>query len=512
MSFSASFAKLLVWLNFLWTVFLIYDARGQVDPPPKFRQLGLLCHNIPALFLLGTTLAAQRSDDKFLVWFIALMAFRYWRTLVSIYFWFQHELAVATPGFKINSGDCTVVVPTVDPAGNKSHGEMVAAILVNRPAKLIISTNTAKAEQQVKSTVLSIRSAVEAGTTTYQKQHGLGACKVVTKIEVLNADVSHKRQQVVRAFSTINTNILVMVDDSAIWHPHFLQATLPAFQSEKVGFVGTRKWVKRLPQPRDPNLNVFAGIWQQYVAGFWNTIGGAYLIRHNFETRATNASDGGVFCVSGRSSLIRTKIVKDDKFTQAFTNEYIFRLGKYFPGWGPVAADDDVFLTRWVINHGYDIKMQFSKEATMTTTLGTYPLKFPDQCKRWSRSGFRQIPIQLFVDRTVWWKWPLTVWTTNFPWLYNAALVWDTLAVYTFTHSQLYAHSTHRTALLCSLVVFIWLTKLVKTMAWFWAHPVDFVLYFIIPAYPLFVYWHSLLKIYTAFTFWDRAWSGRKLK
>jgi hypothetical protein len=45
-----------------------------------------------------------------------------------------------------------------------------------------------------------------------------------------------------------------------------------------------------------------------------------------------------------------------------------------------------------------------------------------------------------------------------------------------------------------------------------WTYPVDFLLYFVIPAYPMFAYWHSLLKIFTAFTFWDLAWSGRKLK
>jgi hypothetical protein len=39
----------------------------------------------------------------------------------------------------------------------------------------------------------------------------------------------------------------------------------------------------------------------------------------------------------------------------------------------------------------------------------------------------------------------------------------------------------------------------------------DFLLYFVIPAYPLFAYAHSILKFYTAFTFWDLTWSGRKL-
>jgi hypothetical protein len=210
--------------------------------------------------------------------------------------------------------------------------------------------------------------------------------------------------------------------------------------------------------------------------------------------------------------LIRTAIVKNKDFEHAFTNEYILRFGDRFPGWGPVTADDDNFMTRWVVNHGWDIKIQSTKEATMTTILGLYPLKFPDQCRRWSRTTFRQNPMALFVDREVWWKWPVTVWTTKFPWLYNAALFWDGLAVYTLTRTDMYAQSSHRVAMLCALVGFIWISKLVKTIPWFWAYPMDFFLYFVIPAYPLFAYWHSLLKVYTAFTFWDLVWSGRKLK
>jgi cellulose synthase/poly-beta-1,6-N-acetylglucosamine synthase-like glycosyltransferase len=316
---------------------------------------------------------------------------------------------------------------------------------------------------------------------------------VTTEILVLNANVSNKRQQVVHAFSSVETDILIMVDDTAVWHPRFLHAALPAFQADKVGFVGTRKWVKRVRSPRDLTEGFFTGLWKQYVAGFWNTV-------------------GALFCVSGRTSLIRTAIVKNKDFEHAFTNEYILRFGDRFPGWGPVTADDDNFMTRWVVNHGWDIKIQSTKEATMTTILGLYPLKFPDQCRRWSRTTFRQNPMALFVDREVWWKWPVTVWTTKFPWLYNAALFWDGLAVYTLTRTDMYAQSSHRVAMLCALVGFIWISKLVKTIPWFWAYPMDFFLYFVIPAYPLFAYWRSLLKVYTAFTFWDLAWSGRKLK
>lgn len=506
-----TFAIIVLGCTILWTIFLVYDVRQRPNAPSFISSLGLLCHAIPATFLLGTAITAQIVEDTALVWFISLFIFRYWRTIVNIWYWFHYKIAVAPPNFKISSANCTVIVPTVGPGGNLVYDQMVASILLNRPARLIFSTNTESVTEQVKAALPAILTDIKAGSTTYQKQHGLGPMVVTTDIQVLNAQISNKRQQVVHAFQNVETEILVMVDDTAVWHPHFLKATLPAFGSDKVGFVGTRKWVKRLPRPYDPKENLLVGFWKRYKAGFWNTIGGLYLIRHNFEIRATNAADGGVFCVSGRSSLIRTQIVKNKRFADAFLNEYVLRLGDYFPGWGPVTADDDVFLTRWVINNGFDIKIQSSQEATMTTVLGQYPLKFPDQCKRWSRTTFRQNPVALFVDRTVWWKWPLTVWTTHFPWMYNAALVWDSLAVYTLTQTNVYAESSRRTAILGGLIMFIWTSKLVKTIPWFWAYPTDFLLYFVIPAYPLFAYWHSLLKIWTAFTFWDLAWSGRKL-
>jgi cellulose synthase/poly-beta-1,6-N-acetylglucosamine synthase-like glycosyltransferase len=498
-------ALLLLCASLLWTMFLIDDVRRRLHPPSTLRQVCLLYHNIPAMFLLGTTLVAESAEDTALVWFVALIIFRYWRTLVNIWFWFQYELAVATPGFNITPRDCTVIVPTVGPGDTESYNEMLASILVNQPARLAFSTNTTSAAKQVEAALPAVLTQIRAGTTAYQKQHGLPALEPSTEILVLNAQVSDKRRQVVHGFSNVKTKILVMADDTAVWNPRFLQATLPAFQSEKVGFVGSQKWVKRVRHPRDKTASLFVSLWKQYIAGFWNTMGALYLIRHNFEIRATNAADGGVFCVSGRTSLIRTDIVLNTRFTNAFLNEYVFC-------WGPMMVDDDNFITRWVINHGFDVKMQSSEEATMTTTLGTLPLKFRNQCKRWSRTTFRQNPIALFVDRTVWWKWPLTCWTTLFPWMYNAALIWDTLAVYTLAKTKLYEQSSCRATMLCSLVMFIWLTKLVKTIPWFYAYPRDFLLYFIIPAYPLFVYWHSLLKIYTALTFWDLSWSGRELK
>jgi hypothetical protein len=87
----------------------------------------------------------------------------------------------------------------------------------------------------------------------------------------------------------------------------------------------------------------------------------------------------------------------------------------------------------------------------------------------------------------------------------------DSLAIFTLTQINMYTTSPYRTAMLCGLVLFIWTTKLVKTIPWFWKYPMDFFLYFVIPAYLAFVYYHICLKACTAITFWDLTWSDRKL-
>ncbi|KAF2247242.1 glycosyltransferase family 2 protein [Trematosphaeria pertusa] len=494
-----------------WVIFLVYDARRGPYQPSFLSSLKLFGHMIPTMLLFATVKVVEHHNDNILVWFIALVAFRYWRTVVNIWFWFQYQPALPNLDLKLSHADCTVILPTVGPEGNPAFAETVSAILFNRPSRLIFATNSEDAAKQVEAALPPILSALETGKSDYQREWRLKATEVSTDIAVTNAKVSNKRRQVVNAFDMVETAITIMVDDTAVWHPQFLEGTLPAFGSDKVGFVGTSKWVKRLPRVGDPNATWLRNLWKKYWSGFWNTMGALYLIRHNFEIRATNAADGGVFCVSGRTSLIRTCIVADYGFQYAFLNEFVLRLGERFRGFGPIVADDDNFLTRWIINHGWDVKIQCSKEATITTPLGKYP-KFVQQCQRWSRTTFRQNPIALFADRTIWWKWPLTVWTTYFPWMYNAALFWDVLMVYALMHTNLYQNSEHRIALLYGFAGFIYSTKLVKTAPWFWQHPGDFFLYFFpIPAYPLFAYYHSLLKIWTALTFWDLSWSGRKL-
>ena len=499
-----------------WVLFLIHDFRKKVESPPLITCLILFGHLWLAVLFLATSKVAENHRDPWLIYFGFLIVFRYIKTVTNVFFWFRYKPATAINGNTPVTKDCTVIVPTVGPKGNASFEEMVAGILYNKPMRLIFSANTPEAEEDLKEYIPSIKKKFINGETGYQLERGFPGFNLETECFVVNANISNKREQVVFALQHVDTPIVVFADDTACWHPSFLNATLPSFTVPKVAFVGTRKWVKRLPRPSpDPDLPWYMNLWARYTFGFWNTIGALYLLRHNFEARATSAADGGIFCVSGRTHLIRSPIVKDPVFQDAFTNEHILVgiVPGYPDGFGPVAADDDNFLTRWVINRGWDVHFQYTEEATMTTVLGKQGgSRFIDQCKRWSRTTMRQNPIALFEDRTIWWKWPVTVWTTYFPWLYNAALFWDPLIVFTLTRTEFFKTSERPGCLVAGLVGFIWLTKLIKTIPWFVKYPQDFLLYFFpIPAYPLFAYGHSILKFWTMFTFWDLSWSGRKL-
>ncbi|USP82428.1 glycosyltransferase family 2 protein [Curvularia clavata] len=499
---------------FGWVLQLLFTMTARSERLSAMVVTGLFFHTVPAMCLLAAVLKANVAKDTQLVWFSALMAFRYWRTLVAIFFWTQYKLSekrVDGQPERYNSADCTVVVATVGPGKNvELFTRMVEAILTNKPKRVVFSTPKPSIADSVRPLVSEIQKQFEARKT--------GQADTVFDTEIIctgEANKQDKRTQTVQGIKMADTPIVVMVDDSAVWGPKFLETTLPAFRDEKVGFVGTRKWVERLPLPEDdPNLSQYQNFAAKYRAGFWNTIGALYLVRHNFEVRASNTADGGVFCVSGRTSLILTKIIKDEEFINKFLNEYIWAISSLgMEGVGPLKADDDNFITRWVINHGMDVKIQYCEDATMTTQLGRIDqFKFIDQCIRWSRTTMRQNPMALFVDQTMWWKWPISVWMVYFPWLYNAALFWDILAIWTFTTTAFFRESAVQYRWLGLLILVIWMSKLTKTVAWFLPrqNQSDFFWYFFpIPAYPLFVYGHSLLKIYTVATFWVNDWSGR---
>lgn len=60
-----------------------------------------------------------------------------------------------------------------------------------------------------------------------------------------------------------------------------------------------------------------------------------------YRVQATNAVDGSVFVVSGRTSAIRTEIVNTSDFLSFFENERFF-----FGLFGPLNPDDDNAISK----------------------------------------------------------------------------------------------------------------------------------------------------------------------
>ncbi|KAB5566914.1 hypothetical protein GE09DRAFT_1202193 [Coniochaeta sp. 2T2.1] len=209
----------------------------------------------------------------------------------------------------------------------------------------------------------------------------------------------------------------------------------------------------------------------------FNLYGVAYLERHNFELRVTSGMDGGVFVVSGRVMGIRTELVQRGGFDKAFTNEIIslptleWIFGLFGSRWPErVTISDDNFITSWVLNAGYLVKFQNTEDTTIETTLGE-PATF-------------------------------TIWLAYIPALFNLALLWDFVLLRAFCQTDLYIGWT-----LLGFSIWIYFTKTVKMLPYLFRHPQDFLLlYFPVPAYLAFAYFHSLLSFFACLTFWDQSW------
>lgn len=92
--------------------------------------------------------------------------------------------------------------------------------------------------------------------------------------------------------------------------------------------------------------------------------------------------------------------------------------------------------------------------------------------------------------------------------LVSFAIVWDPLLVCTLRRTSFYLDSDHQSLLLALMVAWILISKIVKIAAHFVRHPSDIVW---LPAYFAFAYFHSFIKVYCLFTFFDHNWSGRNL-
>ncbi|EXJ55818.1 hypothetical protein A1O7_08748 [Cladophialophora yegresii CBS 114405] len=304
--------------------------------------------------------------------------------------------------------------------------------------------------------------------------------------KVSHSDVANKRRQVALAIASITTRIIVLCDDHVVWaSPRFLAAALAPFEEDpSVGGVGTMKHVIR-----HSGIGLFRG--------FWNVMGALYLERHNFEHRASNAVDGGVAVISGRTCLYRTTILQDPALLAGYLNE-TFLFGLLVP----LNADDDNYLTRALVKGNWKIKFQDTNDALILCDVGVYP-KFLQQCLRWARTTFRSNLCSLLTDRSVYGAHPWSVYALMISQMVNFALFYDGAMVWTLTRTDFCSQSV-----LKALCVWILISKLPKLLPYFWRHPRDLIY---LPTYYIFAYFHSLIKLWALLTFWDVQWSGRDL-
>ena len=284
--------------------------------------------------------------------------YRYLRLIVNLFAFCKLRPIPIPENPRLTSQDVTVVIPSIEGDGEGLE-DTIRSILLTEPFEVILVTlhaNLTRAESMVRL----------MGTS---------------KVRIKSVTYPNKRRQMVHAFPDIRTDITIFADDDVLWPPKLLPWMLAPLEDEAYGGVGTNQ---RLRRAQTPSL-------RQRLYGYLNAL---YLERRNFDCASCMYMDGGLPCLSGRTVAYRTSILKDQLFIQGFTHEEW--LGRY-----QLNADDDNFITRWLVSHDKKIGFQYHKEAEILTTLEDNP-NFVKQCLRWSRSNWRSNITSMFCDRHIW--------------------------------------------------------------------------------------------------------------
>jgi cellulose synthase/poly-beta-1,6-N-acetylglucosamine synthase-like glycosyltransferase len=256
-----------------------------------------------------------------------------------------------------NVKDVTVIIPTIHNNFEELR-ESLQSILVCQPYELLLVTTTDK----------------------YDKLVAFAKTLEAPNIRTFHVPIANKRVQVCEAIPEVKTSIIIMADDDVTWPKTILPWLLAPFENAKIGAVGPKQRVKRI---RGGPVG----------AMLWNWLGGCYIERRNFEISATHGIDGGTSCMSGRTCAFRAEILQSPLFLEGFKTE---RWGIY-----QLNADDDNFVTRWLVSNQWKTWIQYHRECEIETTLENNP-KYLYQCLRWARSNWRSNYTSLFTERHVW--------------------------------------------------------------------------------------------------------------
>ncbi|KAK3341481.1 nucleotide-diphospho-sugar transferase [Lasiosphaeria hispida] len=401
---------------------------------------------------------------------IAFWIYRYLRLIVHCISHWRYKSIAPPEKPSYTSDDVTVIIPTIHHHFPDLRGKL-ESILACRPAKLILVTTWNKYDQLQK-----MAATLKSPTAAHP-----------TVIEVLHVDKANKRLQVCEALKDdhVKTRITVMADDDVEWPVTLMPWLLAPFEDEDMGGVGTCQRVKR--------------VGGDLTTRVYNWLGAAYIERRNFEISATHNIDGGTSCMSGRTGAYRTEILKSFDFMDGFKNE---KWGKYI-----LNADDDNFVTRWLVANQKKTWIQYNPECEIETTLET-STKFLYQCSRWARSNWRSNWTSLVQERYVLTQQLWCTYALHLATFTSLAFVTDPLLLYSCWRATEHWASTNRHTLLVAELIFMFcFTKVVKLVGLFRRNPGDIVF---LPVSILFGYFHGFIKVYALFTLKQTSWGSRE--
>jgi len=154
-------------------------------------------------------------------------------------------------------------------------------------------------------------------------------------------------------------------------------------------------------------------------------------------------------------------------------------------------VDDDNFITRYMVKHGYKTVFWNQPEAMMTTTLGVSGIvKFKGQLLRWARTTIRSNCVSMLQDKVCWTAHPWTSIAMFASAYFNIALIYDATLFLTL-------YKATETGYLGWLALALALSKLVKPLGHLIREPGD-VGFWVLGV--LFGCLHSFVKIYAIWT------------
>ncbi|KAH6651183.1 glycosyltransferase family 2 protein [Chaetomium tenue] len=413
------------------------------------------------------------STKFWAIFHIIIWLHRYVRLIVHcISHWRYKSVVPNWEKPRYTSQDVTVIIPTIHNRPEELRPSL-ESILACKPAKLVLVTtwNKHEALSQVAETLRmsNVASSVE--------------------IDVLHVDKANKRLQVCKALEDdhVKTSITVMADDDVEWPSTLMPWLLAPFDNDdKMGGVGTCQRVKRV-------------VDGDIMTRIFNWLGAAYIERRNFEISATHNIDGGTSCMSGRTGAYRTEILKSYSFLGNFKNE---KWGRYI-----LNADDDNFVTRWLVAHQWNTWIQYHPDCEIETTLENSP-KFLYQCSRWARSNWRSNWTSLVHEKYVLTQQPWCTYALHIATFTSLAFLVDPLLLFSCWWGTESWELRNRYILLGAEIAFMFgFTKVVKLVGLFRKNPSDIIF---LPVSIVFGYFHGLIKLWALCTLKQTSWGSRE--